>query len=602
MTIERDKQPRLLRAFGPRALWLAVSSVFAALLVGAPSFLMPASAVATMSGPDRTAVVGVSVSETSTYTSDAVLAPASLSITPTTQGGLILETVTLDTVLLSGTPTEPGLFSFSIVGADETTTDTATLSVTVTCPEAIDVDSGTASACLASKPTVTVGTQGAIASDTATPVSAHAGDPHVSYNTQADGCASCHRTHADGSQAFRTDNTVSRALECLACHDGTGASSNVAAQYSGSGANAPESRSYYTHDALAVNTGHLAASSDDAGSSVAANEFMGVANRHSDCVDCHNPHSAAVSPMSQQWTDGGGTNRGWGISGALKTVSVVLAQADTASAFVPWAVSTGDTRNYEYQLCLKCHSGFTVLAANDPWRPSRDWLDKAAEINPATPGNNSMHPIMAPGTNQTETMTASLQGTSAQKLWRFATTDTVRCAHCHAGGATTEGPRQVLNTHTSPNRGILLAPYRDRDLMAWSATADTARFALCFTCHTDVPFVSNTSSGTAFQFHYEHFGVVKGSGIPADALTATIDTPGAGNGHALCSECHFRLHSTVNKTGKSGPQTIDGTRLVNFAPNVEPVGGRIEWTARAGSTPGTCTLKCHGVVHNGTAY
>lgn len=589
-----------------RALWAAASALALGLLILGPASIFTASALptATVTPSPVNAVVGTTISQDETYTSTTVPTPTLLEVVaPATQGGLTLETVSVTGLLLSGTPTAAETLTFTVVGSDVTTSDTATLVVIVSCPDKIDVDTSTAAECLVDKATVAVGQQGLTPADTATPVSPHADDPHVAYSTQADGCASCHRTHADTTQQFVRANTVSRSAECLACHDGTGANSNVSAQYSdtSTGVNTPSSRSYYTHDALAVNTGHQAASSEEDGSSVAANEFFAASNRHADCVDCHNPHATAVTPMATQWADGGGTNRGWVISGALRGVSVVRAQADTTTAFVAGAVSTGDNRNYEYELCLKCHSGFTVLAANDADRPSRDWLDKAVEINPSTAGNNSMHPIMAPGTNQTDTMTASLAGTSAYKLWRFATTDTVRCAHCHAGSADAEGPGQVLGTHASANRGILLAPYRDRDLMAWSATADTGRFALCFTCHTDVPFVNNTSSGTAFRFHYEHFAVVQGNGTPASA-TVDIDTPGAGNGHAVCAECHFRLHSTVNKSTKSGTQTVDGSRLVSFAPNVEAVGGVISWTARTGSQPGSCTLKCHGVVHNGTAY
>jgi hypothetical protein len=588
----------------PRRIWVVVSSVFVALVIAAPTSVQPAAAAPTalMSPASVAATVGVVVSDDSTYNSSIVLSPLSLAVTPASQAGMTLETVTASTVHLSGTPTQAGTFAFQVAGSDETTTDTATLQVVVVCPNPIDVDSSTAGECLPIKASVALGDQGASPTDTFTAISPHAGDPHIAYNTQADGCAACHRTHADQSQTFVTQNTVSHSVECLACHDGTGANTDVYAEYSDTatsgGVNVPATRSYYTHDALAVGTGHVAASSDDEGGSLASNEFQGVANRHSDCVDCHNPHATALSPAAVQRVDAG-TASGWLLSGALQSASVADVQVDSATAFVGHASTAA---NYEYQLCMKCHSSFTVLGANDPLRPSRDWLDKALEVDTDVSVNKSFHPITRRGTNQTDTMTASLTGTSASKVWKFATTDTVRCANCHASGASAGGPGQPLAPHASANRGILIAQYRDRSLVPADDTATVAwkteRFALCFTCHTDVPFVNNTSSGTAFRYHYEHTQTIAHIGGPG-GNSGLIDEAGAGNGTALCAECHFRLHSTRNAVGT---QTIAGSRLVNFAPNVEAVSGVLRWTPRSGATPGTCTLKCHGYVHTGTAY
>ena len=87
-----------------------------------------------------------------------------------------------------------------------------------------------------------------------------------------------------------------------------------------------------------------------------------------------------------------------------------------------------------------------------------------------------------------------------------------------------------------------------------------------------------------------------------DAREGTnIDTPGAGQGLAICAECHFRSHST---TFKVGAQDVDGSRLVNFAPDVQPyplVGGKISWTANPAGG-GSCTLTCHGQPHDNLSY
>ena len=49
---------------------------------------------------------------------------------------------------------------------------------------------------------------------------------------------------------------------------------------------------------------------------------------------------------------------------------------------------------FEYQLCLKCHSGYTRCRRRIAAHPSRWALDKGVELNPA---NVSYHPVEAAG-------------------------------------------------------------------------------------------------------------------------------------------------------------------------------------------------------------
>ncbi len=413
-------------------------------------------------------------------------------------------------------------------------------------------------------------------------------NPHGNYNTQADQCGTCHRMHGDGRQSFTQLTPTSHSVDCLSCHDGTGAVSNVSAEYAAvATANVPATRSYYRHDALAVNTGHQAASSDAEGGSLAAEEFAGRSNRHSDCVDCHNPHASLTTPDALE-TSTAGARTGWLMSGAVQSVSVVT----VSGTFVGHAQTAG---NYEYQLCLKCHSSYTTLGAPIAGRPSLDWLNKAAEINPATAGNGSMHPIMAQGTNHTAAMISNLSGPSTYRRWTFTDTSTVRCTNCHANGAGTGTAGQGMPLHASPNRGMLILPYQDRVLTASTDTATLDRFALCFACHTTEPFLTTTISRTNFSLHRGHYNSYKSKNTPVAGTS--IDGAGQGSGFPLCAECHFRLHSTVNKVGT---QNITGSRLVNFSPNVIANGGVLKWTPKNGGTSGTCVLTCHGFAHNET--
>ncbi len=418
---------------------------------------------------------------------------------------------------------------------------------------------------------------------------------HGPYTLTADQCAICHRGHA--AQGPNLLVKGSQSALCFACHDGTGANANVQAQYALTRpVNNPAAREYYSHDAVAstASTKHTRSQLD---------EFGGVSNRHSECADCHNSHKARAT-NSTQTLDG----TGWDASGRLAGVSGVSVVNGAANSAPTYTFLNGvtDLVTREYQLCFKCHSGSTSLTSNAGLKPSQYALDKGVEFNPANP---SFHPVEAAGTNQTAKMAASLAGPSPYKLWNFEIGSTVRCLNCHASSATPGAtpplplPGSALAPHTSSNRGILLENYLDRELKprADSVTVKAAYsagdFALCYVCHGEEPFLNSSSTATNFPVHAKHLTGLAGKG---DGGTE-IDKAGDGQGNAICAECHFRIHSTTNKVGS---QVILGSRLVNFAPNVQPAttGGTISWTPPGTTSRGSCTLTCHGKSHNAYPY
>jgi hypothetical protein len=249
----------------------------------------------------------------------------------------------------------------------------------------------------------------------------------------------------------------------------------------------------------------------------------------------------------------------------------------------------------EYQLCLKCHSSYTQLPSNAGYQPSQYLLDKAVEFNPL---NASTHPVEGPGSNRTLKMSDSLSGDSPYKLWTFTASSTIRCTNCHANNSMQVNlwADQSTPTHVSENASLLILPYQDRQLKPGNEAYAASQFALCYACHTDAPFRSESLSTTAtnFRFHWKHTNKLATGGGAA----TSIDEYGAGSGNAICSECHFRLHST---TYSVNGQQIPGSRLVNFAPNVQYAGGALEFTT-TGDGHGTCTLSCHGVDHDQTKY
>jgi predicted CXXCH cytochrome family protein len=421
---------------------------------------------------------------------------------------------------------------------------------------------------------------------------------HGPYSITTDECAVCHSGHS--AQAPNLLVKGSQSGLCFTCHGAAaGATTNVQNEYAlvrPVNTTTDTQRDYYSHDAETASK-HTQSQLD---------EFGGVANRHSSCADCHNSHRAKVAPDSTQ------TTKGWDASGSLAGVSGVSVVNDAAAGSTPtYTFLDGATQpiTLEYQLCFKCHSGFTKLLPPIAGKPSMDELDKGVEFNPNNP---SFHPIEAPGTNQTAKMDLNLKGTSPDKLWNFNVGSTIRCLNCHTSSETPAAPPlplpgSALQPHTSTNRGILLRNYLDRDLkprvdsvaVKAKAAYSSGDFALCYTCHGEEPFANPTSpfnsNATNFSLHGQHLDLLAGKGDGA----MNIDKAGDGQGNAICAECHFRIHSTTNKVGA---QVIPGSRLVNFAPNVQPSGGAISWTPSGTSTPGSCTLTCHGYTHDALKY
>jgi predicted CXXCH cytochrome family protein len=435
---------------------------------------------------------------------------------------------------------------------------------------------GSAPAAAGDPPATTIGPNG--------PATIH--DPYSS--TTSGQCSVCHQTHTAQSGALVKATTTTE--QCYTCHAGGVGGADVQAQYTlGQPANDPATRSYWSHDTSDA-TSHTVDTD---------NEFAGRLDRHSQCTDCHDPHGTTTDPATM-------TATGWTLPGGLANVSGVAVSNGAAGAAptYTWLDGTVAPVTAEYQLCFKCHSGFTTLPGDVPGKPSQDVGDLGVALNPA---NASYHPIEAPGRNQTQKLADSLAGTSPYKLWNFTTADTVRCVSCHSSNTTgtasdpaQNAPGATLTVHASTNRGILVRPYENRVLTAAGRFYDNQGSALCLTCHMETPFMNQyrpaAAEGTNFVFHGLHMAGIttKGSG------GLDIDTPGAGQGNARCAECHFDNHGT---TDLPTAQSVSGDRLVVFAPDVlgsKAMGGVPTFTKTA--TGGSCTVTCHGKDHQGATY
>jgi predicted CXXCH cytochrome family protein len=419
-------------------------------------------------------------------------------------------------------------------------------------------------------------------------------DVHGPYGATTGSCASCHRLHAETRPTFvgnQTTNPRQVSTLCFTCHDtsGTGSKYMVQAEYASGGANVVNAttRQYYTHDSVsAVNTRHTTATMAPNGTSTPVDEFAGVLNRHSECTDCHNPHSDSATPSVQS-----PIGTAWTPSGRMTGVSAVKVTYNPTTQAPVYQFLDGVTNKAtaEYQLCMKCHSSYTTLPSNTGFPESQYLLDAAVEFNPA---GKSMHPVEGPGKNQTAAMGLSLSGASTYKLWDGTTAQTIRCTQCHAsstmvlgqGGGQTAAPHAVVKNAVA-NYGVLTLPYNRSDSTVNFAEA---QYALCFSCHTNSPFIS--SSGTT----------VNGANSPATNFNRHYDH--VTSWRFTCQECHYRPHSTALPATGGGTQALDGGGGVNFAPTVTPNGGTLRYTrtvpANNGNVTGTCTLTCHGKSHN----
>ena len=144
-----------------------------------------------------------------------------------------------------------------------------------------------------------------------------------------------------------------------------------------------------------------------------------------------------------------------------------------------------------------------------------------------------------------------------------------------------------------------MANYRDRLLKSSAEAYAAGDFSLCFMCHSELSISGSSStergSYTNFRYHQLHIRNLTGSGSGG----TDIDTAGAGQGNAICAECHFRIHSTA--LANTVLDRSNG-RLVNFAPDVTAFGGSGPTWASSGIGSGNCTLTCHGADHSPKEY
>lgn len=222
------------------------------------------------------------------------------------------------------------------------------------------------------------------------------------------------------------------------------------------------------------------------------------AARHSECIDCHDPHRVAKdAPFA-------------GIPGRKvlnATVSVVA----------------------EYELCYRCHAESANLPGNS--------TNKHAEFKTT---NRSFHPVEGEGANS---YVISLKAPYAARADRADAISVISCSDCH-GNDDASGPR---GPHGSNFQGLLVEHYEMRDGLSESYYA----YALCYRCHDRNSILGDES----FPKHSLHItGGSTGQGAPC---IACHDAHGSVRNPSLLSFDENIVQPTVS--GKLEYKSTTGT-------------------------------------------
>jgi predicted CXXCH cytochrome family protein len=253
----------------------------------------------------------------------------------------------------------------------------------------------------------------------------------VETSVAANGCASCHTSHAaaipESLLVFATEEG-----NCLSCHDGSTAKTDVSAEF----------RNSFRHPVEQSSGIHV------------ATEVPFTMPRHVECQDCHNPHAAFRGAASAPDVPASLT----GVSGVGASGTLV------------------ETARYEYEVCFRCHADGPDVP---PPYIERQILQPNIRLK-LDVRNPSYHPVEDQGQNVD---VPSL-------IYPLRETSLIYCGDCHAGssGSTGFGAR---GPHGSNWPFLLERPYSVAD----GTVENDQSYALCYKCHDRNVILSDRASG-----------------------------------------------------------------------------------------------------------
>ncbi len=370
-------------------------------------------------------------------------------------------------------------------------------------------------------------------------------------------CNSCHMEHDSVAPARLlrpatppTPGSDSVTQACMTCHNGANGGAYVS----------PAPPNIFAETAK---TGHPLPSGvnfHDAAEPVLLNH-----NRHTVCVDCHNPHAAKQTTTF--------------------TVPPALRPSQTGVSGVSAAdgVSVLNPAFNQYENCLRCHGTSTgkqrlivygyaplrVVSAPDALNIVPQFSSMATSSHPVTHTRTSVlpQPSLLP-------FMLNLNGLASPRSMLPGTS--IFCTDCHNsddnrefGGAGPNGPHGSVNSHILERNyqfsqaaepgGLVANLFPNPDLTT------IGPYAMCAKCHDLTQVLSTSSSFTYHSLHVSQYGF-------------------------SCSVCH-----TAHGMGATSP-SISGERLVNFDVRVVAQNGAAPISYHRATN--ACALVCHQAAHN----
>lgn len=342
---------------------------------------------------------------------------------------------------------------------------------------------------------------------------------------------------------------------CFECHDGAG-------YYGEAGMDADDNiKNIYTTYAASPDK-HDVESAGWSGRhkpDEATTDF-GSANRHVECQDCHNPHTAQTQTAEYDGKPLIGARgldvSAWPVAGDPTTNTNTFV-AIPAGNYSLTTVTSTSPKQQEYKICLKCHSNYAGALPNTTdffGRTLTGGRNIAEEINPNNPSYHGIVPVAgtaAPGPGVGHNL--AINGNAGTMLTTYnnintrfpvaGTVATVFCSDCHTLDPATnaEGPhasnidKMLVATITSDQAGGTPLCLQCHAAGYWNGTVGASAYSQhgngnhgsgagwnrgCFTCH---------------MWNFAICGNVYGAGPPASGFNnnyngATPGVPGAGYG------------------------------------------------------------------------
>jgi predicted CXXCH cytochrome family protein len=375
--------------------------------------------------------------------------------------------------------------------------------------------------------------------------------PQVTDTSRRGYCVNCHQPHGWPDSANISQDYPKLLVDreenlCFTCHDSNGpASTDVKGQFD----KGVDGAIVYHHPVNDTEQPQY--------------------GRSVECVDCHNPHRAISSDKHK------------GVTGI-----------DLANS--PVGLGTANPRDVlEYEVCFKCHG--------DAYNTTRVTTNKRLDFQTT---NSAFHPVGGLGRNQSANLAEQLLG-------GLTTTATLKCTDCHNNEATANAQGPASNSTAKPKGPHGSVNPTIRRAAFWTdltgpGTWSPSNFALCYLCHDSAKHTARQwGDGATTNFYDDINGK---DNLHWVHLVDRVD-----KARATCKNCHYNVHSNV--TASNTQYLIDGTlyntpptgvhtHLVNFSPDVLPIGGRPkpEWWMNTVTRERRCNLSCHGATMDGFQY